>query len=76
MVISLATQSPQLNVRLIVVDDLRPALGSYGHSYMVTPNIDNLARHSVLFQNAFVQVSLRMRVDVCMIFHMTFVNAI
>ena len=25
---------------------------------MVTPNIDNLARHSLVFKNAYVQVSL------------------
>lgn len=46
------------NVLFIVVDDLRPALGCYGNDFMVTPNIDNLAKHSVLFQNAYVQQAL------------------
>lgn len=44
------------NVLFIVVDDLRPSLGSYRETYMHTPNIDNLAKNSVLFENAFVQV--------------------
>jgi len=44
------------NVLFIVVDDLRTSLGSYGEDYMHTPNIDNLARQSVQFQNAYVQV--------------------
>ena len=46
----------QLNVLFIVIDDLRPALGCYGNKFMVTPNIDNLASHSVLFENAYAQV--------------------
>ncbi|XP_052276765.1 iduronate 2-sulfatase-like isoform X2 [Dreissena polymorpha] len=46
------------NVLFIVVDDLRPMLGSYGESNMITPNIDNLAQHSIQFQNAFVQQAL------------------
>ena len=44
------------NVLLIVVDDLRPALGCYGDKAAVTPNIDQLATHSALFTNAFAQV--------------------
>ncbi|XP_045203887.2 iduronate 2-sulfatase-like isoform X2 [Mercenaria mercenaria] len=46
------------NILFIVVDDLRPSLGCYGDDYMVTPNIDNLAKQSVLFENAFVQQAL------------------
>ncbi|XP_074055583.1 iduronate 2-sulfatase-like isoform X2 [Macrotis lagotis] len=44
-----------LNVLLIIVDDLRPALGCYGESLVKSPNIDQLASQSVLFQNAFAQ---------------------
>lgn len=43
------------NVLLLVVDDLRPALGCYKHSKVVTPNIDQLASQSYLFRNAHVQ---------------------
>ncbi|XP_007507328.1 iduronate 2-sulfatase [Monodelphis domestica] len=44
-----------LNVLLIVVDDLRPALGCYGEVLVKSPNIDQLASRSVVFQNAFAQ---------------------
>ncbi|XP_051824517.1 iduronate 2-sulfatase [Antechinus flavipes] len=44
-----------LNVLLIIVDDLRPALGCYGEDFVKSPNIDQLASHSVVFQNAFAQ---------------------
>ncbi|XP_017529406.1 iduronate 2-sulfatase isoform X2 [Manis javanica] len=44
-----------LNVLLIIVDDLRPSLGCYGDTLIRTPNIDQLASHSLLFQNAFAQ---------------------
>ncbi|XP_076442922.1 iduronate 2-sulfatase-like isoform X2 [Babylonia areolata] len=46
------------NVLFLVVDDLRPKLNCYGESNMVTPNIDNLAARSVLFDNAYVQQAL------------------
>lgn len=48
-----------LNVLLIIVDDLRPSLGCYGDKLVRSPNIDQLASHSVLFQNAFAQVCPR-----------------
>ena len=41
------------------MDDLRPKLGCYGESNMVTPNIDQLAAKSVRFDRAYVQVSHR-----------------
>uniref|UniRef100_A0A8C3YGU4 Iduronate 2-sulfatase n=1 Tax=Catagonus wagneri TaxID=51154 RepID=A0A8C3YGU4_9CETA len=44
-----------LNVLLIIVDDLRPSLGCYGEKLVRSPNIDQLASHSLLFQNAFAQ---------------------
>ncbi|KAL8621043.1 hypothetical protein ACOMHN_040568 [Nucella lapillus] len=43
------------NVLFLVVDDLRPKLGCYGETNMVTPNIDQLAAKSVRFQWAYVQ---------------------
>ena len=35
------------NVILIVVDDLRPALGAYGDHLAITPNMDKLASVSI-----------------------------
>ena len=43
------------NVLLITIDDLRPALGCYGDQTAVTPNIDQLASRSILFQRAYCQ---------------------
>jgi hypothetical protein len=37
------------NVLFIAVDDLRPEIGAYGHSYMHTPHIDKLAAESTVF---------------------------
>ncbi|MFO7957678.1 MAG: sulfatase [Candidatus Brocadiia bacterium] len=44
------------NVLFIPIDDLRPQLGCYGHSQMVTPNIDELAAEGALFRRAYCQV--------------------
>lgn len=44
------------NILLIVVDDLRPALGCYGDINAHTPNIDKLAEKSILFTRAYAQV--------------------
>lgn len=50
-----------MNVLFIVSDDLRPALGCYSDLVVKSPNIDQLASRSVVFQNAFAQVSDRIR---------------
>ncbi|KAM9538179.1 iduronate 2-sulfatase isoform 3-T3 [Guaruba guarouba] len=44
-----------MNVLFIVVDDLRPVLGCYGDKLVKSPNIDQLASHSVVFSNAYAQ---------------------
>ena len=49
--------SGQPNVLLVIVDDLRPALGCYGDSLAVTPNIDALASDATVFTRAYAQVS-------------------
>lgn len=45
----------QLNVLFVAVDDLRPELGCYGNDIVKTPNLDQLAKRSVLFQRAYCQ---------------------
>ena len=53
-----ATASDRYNVLFIVVDDLRPLLGCYGHSEMRTPHIDSLAERGTLFRRAYCQYPL------------------
>lgn len=44
------------NILFIVADDLRPNLNAaYGQRQMLTPNLDALARESLIFTHAFVQ---------------------
>lgn len=45
----------QYNVLFIIVDDLRPMLGCYGHPEIHTPNIDALAEQGTLFNRAYCQ---------------------
>jgi len=42
------------NILLICVDDLRPELNCYSAQYIISPNIDKLARKGILFQNHYV----------------------
>ena len=43
-----------MNVIVIMLDSLRADhLGCYGNEWIRTPNIDRLARESVLFENAY-----------------------
>ncbi|MGE4489951.1 MAG: sulfatase [Kiritimatiellales bacterium] len=44
------------NVLLIMVDDLRPELGCYGNTQIISPNIDALAKEGILFQRAHCNV--------------------
>ena len=41
------------NVLLILVDDLKPALGCYGDTFAKTPNIDSLAARGLRFELAY-----------------------
>ncbi len=42
------------NVVFIAVDDLRPELGAYGKTHMVTPHMDRLAREGRVFARHYV----------------------
>ena len=47
------------NVILLSVDTLRPdRLGCYGSKRTLTPNIDRIARHGLLFRNAYTPIPL------------------
>lgn len=45
------------NVLMVIVDDLRPALGCYGDAKAITPNIDKLAEDAIRFTHAYAQVN-------------------
>lgn len=51
-------QDQKKNILLIVFDDLRPLIGSYGESEPKTPNIDALANEAALFSRAYVNYPL------------------
>lgn len=57
-ILASATLAPasQPNVLFIAVDDLRPELGCYGATHMVTPNIDALASQGRVFNHHYVAV--------------------
>ncbi|MEO1011123.1 MAG: sulfatase [Bacteroidota bacterium] len=42
------------NILMILVDDLKPTLGSYGDPVAVSPNIDRLAESGLRFNRAYV----------------------
>lgn len=44
------------NVLFIIVDDLRPALGCFDDLNAITPNMDQLAGKSAVFQHTYAQV--------------------
>lgn len=48
------------NVLLILVDDLKPSLGSFGDPVAVSPNIDRLASEGMRFERAYCNQSVCM----------------
>ncbi|MFC1558728.1 sulfatase, partial [candidate division KSB1 bacterium] len=49
-------KSGKPNVLFIAVDDLRPQINCYGHSQMISPNIDALASSGTVFSRCYCQV--------------------
>lgn len=45
------------NILFLIVDDLRPMLGCYGHPDAVTPHIDALAKRGLTFLNNHCQIA-------------------
>lgn len=48
----------RFNVLMIISDDLRPDLGSYGNGIIKTPNIDRIAKTATKFDRAYTQYPL------------------
>lgn len=46
------------NVLLILVDDLKPALGAYGDTHAITPQLDKLASRGVRFDMAYCNIAV------------------
>ncbi len=46
------------NILFIAADDLRPQFNCYGHSEMITPNVDDLADRGMVFERAYCQAAV------------------
>ena len=58
LLLSLGASAAKHNILMIASDDMRPELSPYGHSYMNTPNFQQLADDGVFFRRAYVQMAL------------------
>lgn len=50
------TRETRPNILMIMIDDLVPALNSYGLEYAITPNIDQLSAQGTVFNKAYCSV--------------------
>lgn len=48
-----AAQADPPNILLVLVDDLRPAMGAYGDTLAITPHLDQLAARALQFERAY-----------------------
>jgi arylsulfatase A-like enzyme len=55
-----ANEAKKPNVLMLVVDDLRPQLGCYGHKETLSPNIDRFAGSATLFERGYCNVPICM----------------
>lgn len=51
---------PQYNVLMLASDDMRPDIGAYGSTQVITPNLDQLAAEGLLFERAYCQMAICM----------------
>lgn len=61
------------NVLYIIVDDLRPELGysvPNGNHHISTPNVDALAAKSMIFDRAYVQQGVSVRLATMLVFRL------
>jgi iduronate 2-sulfatase len=52
------TEARGRNVLLVIVDDLRPEIGSYGQKHVKTPHLDRFAGSALLFDRAYTQFAV------------------
>lgn len=58
---------PLPNIIWLVAEDISPALGCYGDSLAITPNIDAIAQNGVLFQKAYATAPICAPARSCLI---------
>ncbi len=46
------------NILFVSIDDLRPAIGAYGDSLAITPNLDRFADNGMVFRQTFCQAAV------------------
>jgi len=59
-ILQAAEKTRNKNVLILYVDDLRPEINCYGKSTLITPNIDRLAKLSLILDRAYCQVPVSM----------------
>ena len=52
----IADEKKPMNILFIAVDDLRPELNFYGAKHIKSPNLDNLASESLVFNRAYCNI--------------------